>query len=249
MPDLEDGVALAGGRVLRRVALLGLEGFGEDLGGVRKRGDQAPRADQRRGHHLQVMSRGGFLQAVFACLGGERLGVALFSGGRLLAGQHFPDGRLNLAERLAVRRLPLFHLHEVVAEGCLHDPGVADLLGEDGVFKLRHHHAAPGKAQFAALVFAAGVIGVLLCQFGEVGSALNPPEQRLRFGLAAASVLASAPRATLMRMWRDRACSGTEYSDLCARSTAESPAGWATALRPAPDRRQRQGKRACAVPE
>ena len=33
--------------------------------------------------------------------------------------------------------------------------------------------------------------------------------------LAAASVLASAFGVTLMRMWRERACSGTWYSDWC----------------------------------
>ena len=82
-----------------------------------------------------------------------------------------------------MRRLPLLHLHDVIAELGLHDLGVADLLGEDGVVELRHHRAAPGKAQFAALVLAAGVVGVLLGQVGKVGAALNLLEQRLGLGL------------------------------------------------------------------
>ena len=82
-----------------------------------------------------------------------------------------------------MRRLPLLHLHDVIAELALHDLRIADLLGEDGVVELRHHHAAAGKAQFAALFLAAGVVGVLLGQLGEVCAALNLLEQPFGLGL------------------------------------------------------------------
>ena len=79
-------------------------------------------------------------------------------------------------------RLPLLNLDDVIAELALHDLRIADLLGEDGFVELRHHHAAPGKAQFAALVFAAGVVGVLPGQVGKVRAALDLLEQRLGLG-------------------------------------------------------------------
>ncbi len=82
-----------------------------------------------------------------------------------------------------MRRLPLLHLHDVIAELRLHDFDVADLLGENCVVELRHHHAAAGKAQLAAFVLAAGVVGVLLGQIGEVRATLNLLEQTLGFGL------------------------------------------------------------------
>ena len=41
---LEDGVAFASGRKLRRIALLGVEGLGENLRAVGQRGDDALRA-------------------------------------------------------------------------------------------------------------------------------------------------------------------------------------------------------------
>ena len=101
----------------------------------------------------------------------------------LLADQRGLDGGQDLAERLGVRRLPLLHLHDVIAELGLHNLDVADLLGKDGLVELRHHRAAPGKAQLAALVLAAGIVGVFLGQFGEVGAGLKLLEQILGLGL------------------------------------------------------------------
>ena len=181
--DLEDGETFAGGGELRRIALLGLEGLGDDLRAVGQRGDHALRCDQRRGDDLQMMRRGGLLQAVLDGLGGERLRVVLFGLGGLLADQRGLDGGQDFVERLGVRGLPLLHLDDVIAELGLHDLGVADLLGEDGVVELRHHGAALGKAQFAALVFAAGIVGVLLGQIGKVRAALNLLEDGFGFGL------------------------------------------------------------------
>ena len=75
--DLEDGVALARGRGLRRIALLGVEGLGKKLRAVGQRGNHAVVRDRLRGHHFQMVRRRGLFQAVLDGLGGERLRVLL----------------------------------------------------------------------------------------------------------------------------------------------------------------------------
>ena len=73
--DLEDRIAFAGKRALGRVALLGLEGFGDDLRPVGHTGDDALPAQWRSGYHLQVVRSGRLLQTVLKRLGGQRLRV------------------------------------------------------------------------------------------------------------------------------------------------------------------------------
>ena len=90
--DLEDGVAFAGGRVLRRVALLGLEGLGDELRAVRQRGDGAARRPPAAWSPLQMMRRGGLVEAVLGGLGGQLPGVVLFGLRDLLAAQRGLDG-------------------------------------------------------------------------------------------------------------------------------------------------------------
>ena len=118
------------------------------------------------------------------------------------------DGGLHFAERLRMRRLPLFHLDNVIAELALHDLGIADLLREDGVVELRHHGAVLRKAQFAALVLAARIVGVLLGQLGKVPPALYLLEKRFGLGLgggiglgvgAGSHLDENVPRAGLLR--------------------------------------------------
>ena len=100
--DLEDRVALAGRRRLRRIALLGFEGLGDHLRAVGQRGDDALLATSGVVVTCQVMCGGGLLQAVLDRLGGERLGVVLLGLRRLLADQRCLDGGQHLVQRLGV---------------------------------------------------------------------------------------------------------------------------------------------------
>ncbi len=59
--DLEDRVAFAGGRRLRRIALLGLECLGEQRRAVGQSGNGALRGDRRRGDQLQMVCGRGLL--------------------------------------------------------------------------------------------------------------------------------------------------------------------------------------------
>ena len=181
--NLKDRVPLASGRRLRRVALLGRKSLPQQRGGVGQRGDHALLPEQRGGHQLQMMRGGGLRQAVLEGLGGKRPRVVLFGLGHILADQGGLNGGQNLAQRLSVRHLALFHLHNVIAELGLHHSEVADLLREDGAVKRRHHGAALGEAQLAALVLAARVVGVLLGQVGKVRAVLKLLEDILRLGL------------------------------------------------------------------
>ncbi len=126
------------------------------------------------------------------------------------------------------------HLNDVVAVLRLDDLCVADLLGEDGTVKLRHHVAALRKAEFAAGVLAAGVVRILLCQIGEVGAALDLLQEPLSLGLrrsirlgvgAGSDLDQDVTRFCLLRRCVFR--SGGRCS------TAEFPAAWAAARRPA----------------
>jgi hypothetical protein len=130
-----------------------------------------------------MMGRRGLLQAVLDGLRGQRPRIVVLGLRRLLADQRGLDGGQHLVELLRVRRLPLFHLHNVVAKLALHDLCVADFLGEEGVVELRHHAAALGKAQFTALVLAAGIVGVFLGEIRKVRAALNLLENPLSLGL------------------------------------------------------------------
>ena len=75
--DLEDRVALAGGRKLRRVALLGAEGLRQKLLAAGQRGNHARLLHRLRGHHLKMMRRRRFFQAILDRLGCEVLRVLL----------------------------------------------------------------------------------------------------------------------------------------------------------------------------
>jgi ribosomal protein L29 len=111
------------------------------------------------------------------------LRVVLFRLRFLLANQRGLDGRQHFADVLRVRVLPLLHLHNVIAELALHNLDVADLLREDRVVELRHHRPVLRKAQFAARVLAARVVGVLLGQVGPVAAGLQLLQNVLSLGL------------------------------------------------------------------
>ena len=123
------------------------------------------------------------LQTIFDRLRGQRLRKILLGRGCLLANQRNLDRRRNFSQRHGMSRLPLLHLDNVVAIRALHNLRIADLLRENRILKGRNHHAAPCKAQFAALVLAARVVRVLRRQFGKVRAALNLLEQPLGLGL------------------------------------------------------------------
>ena len=181
--DLEDRVAFAGGRRLRRIALLRLEGFGEQRRAVGKSGNDALRGHRRRGDQLQMVCGCRLIEAVLHGLRSQRLRIALLRGRGLLANQCGLDGRQHLAQRLRVRLLALFDLNDVVAILGLDDFCIADFLSEDGVVELGHHAPALRESQLAAGILAAGVIGIFLGQIGKVGAALNLFEDQLGFGL------------------------------------------------------------------
>ena len=81
-----------------------------------------------------------------------------------------------------MRGLPLFHLHNVIAEVGLHNVDLANLLREDRIVERRHHLAALRKSQLAACVLAARVVGVFLRQIGPASAGLQLLQNHLRLG-------------------------------------------------------------------
>ncbi len=80
-----------------------------------------------------------------------------------------------------MRGLLLFDLQDVIAElGLDHIRSLPGLQGKRCLLKFRHSHAALDHAQLAALLLAARVIGVSLCQCGKIGAAFDLLEQVLR---------------------------------------------------------------------
>ena len=76
------------------------------------------------------------------------------------------------------------NLDDVIAILSLDDLRFADLLSEDRIQKLRNHRRVTvDKADFTALVLAAGIFGVLCGKFSKVSAALDLLEYPLGFRL------------------------------------------------------------------
>ena len=76
---------------------------------------------------------------------------------------------LHFVERLDVRVLLLLGLDDVVAEARADESGnLAGLLSEGGLVEFSDGGAVLDPAQLAALILAAGVVGVFLREVGEV---------------------------------------------------------------------------------
>ena len=130
---------------------------------------------QQRGlHEVEPALVGQFLESLAA----ERVREILVDRlmGLLGAGamtQRFDDMRARLLQRLDVSELVIFDLDDVVTVLGLYDRQLARLHRKGRVGKRLHHLALLEIAEVAAAVPVPGVIGELLGELGEVGSALD----------------------------------------------------------------------------
>src|SRR6185437_4274042 len=98
-------------------------------------------------------------------------GVVLLLLLLVLAGEAGGDVGLHFIERARVGGLLFFGLDDVVAELGAHEAGdLSGLLLKSHFVERRNGGAVLDPAEFASLRLAAGIVGVLLGELGEVGA-------------------------------------------------------------------------------
>ncbi len=118
---------------------------------------------------MESASGGGLGEAVSLGGSGELSGEVLHGGASLLLLDDGDDLRLHLGDGLKVSGLLIFDLQDVVAELGLDDAGgLAGREREGGLVELRNSLAGIEPAELSALSLAAGVVGVLGGEVGEV---------------------------------------------------------------------------------
>src|SRR6266700_132549 len=115
----------------------------------------------------------GPVKAVLNRLGGECARVIFFCLRNLFAAQGCLNGRQHFIQRLRMSGLTPLYLNNVIAELRLHDLRFADLLGKDGIVKLRHHAPALRGAEFPTRILAAWIVGIFLREFSEASATLD----------------------------------------------------------------------------
>src|SRR5262249_31062733 len=136
------------------------------------------------GYNLKVMGRGSGSEAVLLRFGGKLLRVGLLLLGFLLARERGLDGGLDFAQRSGMRRLFLFDLNDVIAVlGANEAGGLSGLERKGSLIEFRNGSSVLEEAEFAALLLAAGVVGVFLREIGEVSTVVQLVEDALRLGL------------------------------------------------------------------
>src|SRR6185437_1966661 len=104
------------------------------------------------------------------------------------------DLRLDLGQRTLVGGLFILNLQDVVAELRLDDArGLSGSQRERRLVELGNGLTAVQPSEFAALVLAAGVVGVLLGQLGEVAASLDLLQQIVGLGLGCRVCLGIGP--------------------------------------------------------
>jgi hypothetical protein len=132
-----------------------------------------------------MMRSGGLGERGFLCVGGKLIDESLLDLSVLLFGEGVDDGSFHFIERLDVRVLLLFGLDDVIAEAGADEIGnLARLLAKGGLVEFSDGGAVLDPAQFAALILAAGIVGIFLREVGEVLAVVLTKlvEDVLRFG-------------------------------------------------------------------
>ena len=131
-------------------------------------------AEEIRGHDVGALGRGGFVETVGARLAQQRVGRDFGGVLRLFLFDFAFDLALHLGQRLDVSFLLVFDADDVEPVAALHQ--VAGLsLGERErrLFEFRNGAAAADPAQFAAVLGAAWIVGILRRQFREIAARLH----------------------------------------------------------------------------
>ncbi len=132
------------------------------------------------GDDFQAVALRRRVQPFAAGLAADAVGHGAHLAGHLLRRDRGLDLRADFVERLQVRFLLVVRVDDVEAEGAAHQTaGLALLQRERGLIELRNGLPVLDPAQRAAVVLAAGIVGILLGQVGEIAARIDLLQDRL----------------------------------------------------------------------
>ena len=182
--DLEDGEAVAGRDGLGRCPLGDRERLGQEAGAIGDAGDHTDFVTKSVVTAWRPLAAAALSRPFFFASSASCEAKVCSAAPELLLLEDRQDLRLDLGERAGVRRLLILNLEDVVAELRLDDVrGLAGRQREGRLVELRNCLAAIEPAELSALHLAAGVVGVLGREVGEVTARLDLLQEIFGLGL------------------------------------------------------------------